>query len=318
MTDAAELQAICRKHIIEFIKEENQEPTVPDIVKRILMEDASLKKSAKELVATIKQQIAEINANPPSEMIEAVTVPTTSTEFKESEEYHELLVILKKELAKIEKNIECLIAFGSFAKGVHIPGVSDVNLLLILKEEVSEDLEMIEGLVEGLKANPLFSHLLDLVVLVGTDLSRLPAIYSLAITKGTPILKKNPFENLEITDTEVKQSAHQIIEDVEKELIQVLKEVQDEELAVTIIADLVISIVLALCYIEGTGIKKNLKKPEANEYFNELFKDTSLSKFAEVGEQAHAWRLGIKRTEFQEFIQSSKAFIGEAKTYFQS
>ncbi|MFX0061159.1 MAG: nucleotidyltransferase domain-containing protein [Candidatus Hermodarchaeota archaeon] len=315
MPDAADLQEICRKHVIEYFKEELQEPTVQEVVKRILMEDASLKKYAKDLVTTIKQQIIDIKANPPAELEEAREIDATVPEAKESEEYHQLMEILKKELEEIDENIECLVAFGSFSKGVHIPGISDVNLLLVLKKEVAPHLEFLEGLVQNIKMDPLFSHLLDLFVLVGNDISRLPPVYRLAVTKGKVILKTNPFKNLKIPDKEVKESAKQIIDDAEKELNEVSKELEDEELAATIIADLTISTALALCYLEGTGIKEDLKKPEINEYYDNLFKDGPLGKFTEVVEHAHAWRMGIKRTESQKFIKTSKTFIEEAKKF---
>ncbi|MFX1250219.1 MAG: nucleotidyltransferase domain-containing protein [Promethearchaeota archaeon] len=315
MSDATDLQEICRKHVIEYIKEESQEPTVQEVVKRVLMEDSSLKKYAKDLVTTIKQQIIDIKANPPVELEGVEEIDDAVSEAKESEEYHQLMEILKKELDQIDENIECLTAFGSFSKGVHIPGISDVNLLLVLKKEVVPHLELLENLVQNIKMDPLFSHLLDLVVLVGNDISRLPPVYRLAVTKGKTILKTNPFKNLKIPDKEIKENAKQIIEDAEKELNEILKEVEDEELAATIIADLTISTALALCYLEGTGIKENLKKPEINEYYSDLFKDGSLSKFTEVVEHAHAWRMGITRTDSQKFIKTSKAFIEEAKKY---
>ncbi|MFX1533459.1 MAG: hypothetical protein ACFFDI_04425 [Promethearchaeota archaeon] len=315
MPDATDLQEICRKHIIEYIKEENQEPTVQEVVKRILMEDTSLKKYAKDLVTTIKQQIVDIKANPPAELEGAREIDATVSEAKESEEYHQLMEILKKELNKIDENIECLTAFGSFSKGVHIPGVSDVNLLLVLKKEEAPHLKLLEDLVQNIKMDPLFSHLLDLVVLVGNDFSRLPPVYRLAVTKGKVILKSNPFKNLKIPDKEVKESAKQIIEEAEKELNEILKEVEEEDLAATIVADLTISTALALCYLEGTGIKKNLKKPEINEYYSKLFKDTPLGVFNEVVEHAHAWRMGITLTDSQKFIKTSKAFIEEAKKF---
>ena len=113
-----------------------------------------------------------------------------------------------------------LVLYGSLTMNSFIPGESDCNFFLVLKDEepsaFKETFKKLEKINEGFMNDPLFMTLLDLTVvhesiLKSGDFQKLSAIKAyMAKTNGKVFGGTNPFESLDIPEEALKADGKQL------------------------------------------------------------------------------------------------------------
>ena len=155
-----------KSHVIRVAGRE--EPTVIVVVKSIIEEMPDLKAQAKIMMPLIKAEIASYQQLSREEKEELVS-EEKATPSPVGNEYEDLVTLLKEQLLgvnELKENITSLLLYGSYGKGdgFYILGQSDVNILLILRDNsTSKVSESLNKAIEPIVTNPLFSHLFDLV-----------------------------------------------------------------------------------------------------------------------------------------------------------
>jgi hypothetical protein len=299
----------------------------------------------KKMMDRIKEEIEEINKKSPEELKE---MDEDDTESLVENEYDELVQALHDKLHE-KDYIQSLIAYGSYGKGNHIMGQSNLNFLLILKDFPSEKEEEvgseIQQIIESLM-NPLFEYLLDIVILFNKDIATInkfkekqgpgfSMIHAYSASQSQPIIGENPFTSYKFAN-EIADSAEIIIKDTitqYKKASEELKSTQgsgpsiQEDLAY-LSSEAVVDYALALIYFYNSKMKKDLAhitKPDIRDIFAEVFmKEKNLKKFIPTVEKAFAYRLGVSKIgeneqiEEIELTKECETFSSSLETLFNS
>lgn len=293
----------------------------------------------------IKTEIEEINSKTPEELKE---LDDDDTESLVENEYDELVQALHDKLHEKEY-VQSLIAYGSYGKGNHIMGQSNLNFLLLLKDIQPEQEEKvgneIQQIIESLM-NPLFEYLLDIVILFNKDVATIgkfkakqgpgfSMIHAYSASQSQPIIGSNPFSNYKFTE-EIANSAEIIIKDTIAQYKKATNELRSnstdsnsiqEDLAY-LSSEAVVDYALALIYFYNSKMKKELThitKPDIRDVFAEVFmKEKNLKKFISTVEKAFAYRLGVSKIgeneqiEELDLINESESFTSSLETLFGS
>ena len=147
----------------------------------------------------------------------------------------------------------------------------------------------------------------------GPDFTSLHALYA---KEGEIKFGEDVFSEIEISDEDVRESAKILVSDAIlqwEEIINTAREegLPDNELEYLVGAP-IINIAFALCcYKVGTNATKmDLVKPDIHEEIKEVWGDESdFSPFYPMLQQAHAFKLGIRLPESQNFLQMNIDFI---------
>ncbi|MFW9904859.1 MAG: hypothetical protein ACFFFH_11045 [Candidatus Thorarchaeota archaeon] len=323
--DETEFRELIQQYAIQTRLEQG-EANLTSVLKLVIAEHPQLKTQVRSSVAIVKEEISKVNEMEENDlgMISGDIEADESTEY----EMLENLVIQKfSEDKELLAQIKALIIYGSYAKRLHVVGESDINFVIILSSdssqtETEETIDKIGRIAEQI-VTPEVAHIFDLMILKEEDLSQLEKfgadfsyIHALYAKDGEVKLGANVFDSLNIDNEKVQQAAKQLMSEAIIQYDEIINTAKEEGLPDTeleyIIAGTIIDIAFALCCYK-VGIKAvtmDLVKPDIHEEFREVWGDTSdFSDFYLFLQQAHAFKLGIKLPNSQNFMQKSIEFI---------
>ena len=339
--DESELRALIQKYAIEA-KIDQGEASLTVVLKRLLAENPDLQAQIRSSVPMVKEEINKANSMADEELDEFGGVDVDTDESSEYESL-ETLVVQRIQNAPELQNIVSLIIYGSYAKRLHVVGESDINFVVVLSSKASKTEEetaitKINQIAEEL-VTPEVAHIFDLMILKEEDLENLienfgpvfTYIHILYAQSGELKLGENIFTQMTVTDDQIRESAKiLILESIAQidEIIRAAQEEKDEngeEEALPedelnfLIGPLIIDIAFALaCFNVGTKASSlDLVKPDIHlEEIREIYdKDGHFKDYYTVLEQAHAFKLGIKYPDTQNFLDNSFEFIKKIVEY---
>ncbi len=129
-------------------------------------------------------------------------------------EYTMLIKKLKKTVEKeLADSVNGIILYGSMVEGTIIGGESDCDLAFILKplnsaDESKQIISKIQKTLAEYMMDPIFSTLLDVTIIPYEAIpDGVNAVMRSLLKKGEVLMGKNPFEDLEINEEELKKDA---------------------------------------------------------------------------------------------------------------
>ncbi|MHA1974729.1 MAG: hypothetical protein ACTSW1_17160 [Candidatus Hodarchaeales archaeon] len=328
--EESEFRALIQNYAVQA-KLEQGEASLNTVVKLVITENPELRSQIRTSMAIVKEEISKANAMNEDELSEFTD---TGLGGEESSEYEMLEKLVLQKITgdkQLIDHVKALIIYGSYAKRLHVVGESDINFVVVLKPALEHEKETIEKINEIADEiiTPEVAHIFDLMILKEDDLNDLSKfgsvftyIHALYAKDGYVKYGKNVFKDLEISESQIKESARIMIADgitTYDEIINTAKEegLPESELEYLVGAS-IIDIAFALsCYEVGLKcVEMDLVKPDIYEEIREIFGEKSLfSKYYNMFEQAHAFKLGIKLPDSQNFMETSIEFIKDVIEY---
>ena len=234
------------------------------------------------------------------------------------DEYQNLIDEFVKDV-KTDLNdiVDSLLLVGSVVTKEHIAGESDCDFLIILKEKAAGDnleksMDQISEVVVKYLEDPLYSALLDVEVLTKEEIPKdgestdYPWTRVLVAKQGKALIGKNPFEDIEIKEEDIKTSAaemaHMFLEQMEE--IPNLEDADDYD-----------KIYLAVDAVLGCGCAYLYYQGETEFYRSSaiiLFEDKYRNKIDITPIQtSHRLRLAAKSVNLENFIDDALKFCKE-------
>lgn len=331
--EESELRALIQQYSIESRLEQGEDASLTSVLKLVITENPEMKTIVRSSMALIKEEISKVNEMAEEDLGDLGEGDVPRNEATEYEMLEKQFIKKIQDDNDLNTQVKALIIYGSYAKRLHVVGESDINFVIILGSKSSQDetdgvIEKIGQIAEQL-VTPEVAHIFDLMILKDDDLTQLDkfgpdftSIHALYAKEGEVKIGKNLFSEMKISDEEIRESARIIISDAIlqwEEIINTAKEegLPDSELEYLVGAP-IIGIAFALCcYKVGTNATKmDLVKPDIHEEIREVWGDKSdFSPFYPMLQQAHAFKLGIKLPESQNFLQLNIDFIKKAIEY---
>ena len=267
--------------------------------------------AVRELMPVIKKEIEVMN----SKSIEELRQDDEEDEEGLIEnEYDELSSSFQKGLEG-KDYISSLIAYGSYGKGNHIMGQSNLNFLLILKdmEGAKQDVfgNEIKGVIEGIM-NPLYEYLFDLVILFDHNVKSIDdfrkrmgpgftAIHAYSASQCEALIGENPFKKLDLS-SDIKKSAQMILQDTLQQYRQSVADLKADAESTTedlayLSSEAMIDFALGLIYyfMKPTALE-HITKPDVKDKYSEYFvKNKQFKPFISGIEHSFAYRLGVNK-----------------------
>ncbi|MFX0170769.1 MAG: hypothetical protein ACFE9L_02505 [Candidatus Hodarchaeota archaeon] len=311
------------------VRMEQDEATLTAVLKLIIIENPEMKSQVRSSVAIVKEEIEKVNSMSDDEL------DTFSEEeiggVDESSEYEMLEKLFVKKLEEddlLSAQTKALIIYGSYAKRLHVVGESDINFVVVLNSSSDEAIKKINQIAEEI-VTPEVAHIFDLMILKIEDLNQLEKfgpvftfIHALYAKDGEVKLGENVFSTMEITNKQIMESANIIIHETIGQMDEIIRTAKDEKLPDDeldyLIGASIIDIAFALCChkVGVDAIKLDLVKPDIHEEIREIWGEKSeFSEFYTMLEQAHAFKLGIRLKNSQDFLQRSFDFIKKVVDY---
>jgi hypothetical protein len=311
---------------------EHGEASLTSVLKLIITENPELKTQVRSSVAIVKEEIANVNQMANDELEDI----STEIEADESSEYEMLENLVTRKFTEdkdLEAQIKSLIIYGSYAKRLHVVGESDINFVVILSSDspqttTEKTIEKIGKVAEEI-VTPEVAHIFDLMILKEEDLTQLEKfgpdfsyIHALYAKDGEVKIGTNLFTPLDISEEQIIEAAKLIISDAIVQFDEIINTAKaeglpDEELEY-LVSSSIIDIAFALCcYKVGSkAVTMDLVKPDIHEEIREVWGDKSeFSDYYPMLQQAHAFKLGIKLPNSQDFMKKSIEFIKEVIKY---
>ena len=305
---------------------EQGEANLTTVLKLVIAENPQLKAQVRSSVAMVKEEIAKVNEMDENDL----GMISEDIEAEESTEYEMLENLVVQKFSKDDKlitQIKALIIYGSYAKRLHVVGESDINFVIVLSSdssqtETEETIEKIGQIAEKI-VTPEVAHIFDLMILKEEDLSQLDKfgadfsyIHALYAKDGEVKLGQNVFASIEFNDEKIQQAAKLLMSEAIIQFDDDINTAKEEKLPETeleyVIAGSIIDLAFALCcYKVGVkAVTMDLVKPDIHEEFREVWgEDSDFAEFYPFLQQAHAFKLGIKLPNSQNFMQRSIEFI---------
>ena len=326
----SELRDFIREYAMQ-VRLDMGEASLTSVLKQVIAENPDMKTQVRSKVALIKEVIAEVNTMDEADLDEA---DPSSISGDEASEYEMLVKLVSDKMVnapELKDNIAGLTIYGSYAKRLHVVGESDINFLIILKSSKNSDklIETISNIAEEM-VTPEIAHIFDLMILKEDDLSDLEKfgpdfthIHALYAKDGEIIHgEKNYFEELDFTDEQIQEAARILIATSVAQMDEIIKTANEEGLPEDeldyLIGASIIDIAFSLsCYKAGTkSVTMDLVKPDIHEEIIEVWgEDSEFSSFYPLLERAHAFKLGIKLPDSENFLSNSIEFIKKVLDY---
>jgi hypothetical protein len=323
--DETEFRELIQQYAIQARLEQG-EANLTSVLKLVIAENPELKTQVRSSVAMVKEEIAKVNEMDENDL----GMISGEIETDESTEYEMLdsLVCQKfSEDKELASQIKALIIYGSYAKRLHVVGESDINFVIVLssdssQNETEETIDKIGQIAEKI-VTPEVAHIFDLMILKEEDLRQLERfgadfsyIHALYAKDGEVKLGTNVFDSIAIDDEKVQQAAKLLMSEAIIQFDEIINTAKEEGLPETeleyVISATIIDIAFALCcYKVGVkAVTMDLVKPDIHEEFREVWGENSeFSEFYPFLQQAHAFKLGIKLPNSQNFMEKSIEFI---------
>lgn len=326
--EESDFRELIREYAMQ-VRLDQGEAILTSVLKQILAENPDMKTEVRSSVAIIKEVIAEVNSLEESELSDTAA----GISGDEASEYEMLVKMVTEKMGNnpdLKDQIVSLVIYGSYAKRLHVVGESDINFLIILKasKEAENAIEKISNIAEEI-VTPEIAHIFDLMILKEDDIPDFkqfePAfthIHALYAKDGEIIKGENLFNNVSFTDKQIKDAAAVLIEDSILHIEETKKAASEEGLPEDeldyLIGASIIDIAFGLsCHKAGVkSVTMDLVKPDIHEEIVEVWGTNSkFSKYYPLLEKAHAFKLGIKLPDSDNFMNDSNAFIHDVKKY---
>ncbi|MHA2054018.1 MAG: hypothetical protein ACW99F_10505 [Candidatus Hodarchaeales archaeon] len=311
------------------IRLDQGDAVLTSVLKQIMAENPDMKTQVRSSVAMIKEIIAEVNSLDESDL----TSTSTGISGDEASEY-EMLVKLVTEKMKnnpaLKEQIVSLLIYGSYAKRLHVVGESDINFLIVLKtsDESEKAIEVISNVAEDI-VTPEIAHIFDLMILKEDDLTDLEKfgpdftyIHALYAKDGEIIQGDDLFKDISFSDEKIREAAGILISESISQIDETIKAAKEEGLPEDeldyLIGASIIDVAFSLsCHKAGVkSVTMDLVKPDIHEEIVEVWGEKSqFSKYYPLLEKAHAFKLGIKLPESDNFMKESITFIQDVIEY---
>ncbi len=293
------------------------------ILRTAVQHDPNLKKDRKILVKIAKEEIEKASDSLPSDETDE---EIEDEESKGPNEYERLIELFKLKLqddSEIMNNLVSFLIYGSYAQGKAIIGESNINFLLILKDNYHPPASKINQMLASLR-KPETEHILDLMVLNETTVLKsangggvqFSAIHALSAKHGIILFGNNILETVSITRDAIRKSAILLIRKSLREGKEILEVFNREEIsaedAAYFLSNTVIDIALSLLYhFHDNPETVVLTKPETYELFPIIVgnKNAKLKSFGDFIDDAHALRIGVIRHPYEWYITHASKFL---------
>ncbi|MHA2298200.1 MAG: hypothetical protein ACXAEU_02615 [Candidatus Hodarchaeales archaeon] len=315
-----DIKQLIDRHILDQIRARGNAEFKP-VLMSIVQEQPDLRAAVRGEVPYIKKRIEELNSQKEEEDPDIGSLELDETEMNEYEELSSLFAS-KLETPEIKKYVKALVCYGSYGKGTHLVGQSDINFLLILTDIDDEQtrvevLDDINASIEEIM-NPLFVHLFDLTILFERDIQNLDKIgtafniiHAFSSKEGMTLIGENPFANQEFKLEDLKNEARTMVVDTITEFSKNFNEMNYsnkanlEDLAY-LSSEAIVNLGLSLCYLYNPS-PENVTKPEIKEKIKEVAnKQKFLKNYDIVIGEAWDYRIGVAIKDKEEgFIKKS-------------
>jgi predicted nucleotidyltransferase len=305
------------------------EASLTSVLKQVIAENPDMKAQVRSSVALIKEVITEVNLMEEDDLSDDVSVIPGD----EASEYEMLVKLVLDKMTNhpdLKDHIESLMIYGSYAKRLHVVGESDINFLIVLKaEETTESaVEIISQIAESI-VTPEIAHIFDLMILKTDDLNELEKfgpdfthIHGLYAKDGEVLYGENLFVNLNFTDEQIQEAAKILMKESIAQIQETIQAGKDEGLPDDeldyLIGSSIIDIAFSLsCYKAGLkSITMDLVKPDIHEEIVEVWgSDSEFSEYYPLFEKAHAFKLGIKLPDSDNFLEKCYELIKKVIDY---
>lgn len=305
------------------------EAVLTSVLKQLLAEDPSMKSQVASSVSMIKEIITEVNSLEVSEL----TDTSTGISGDEASEYEMLVRLVTEKMGNnpaLKDQIMSLIIYGSYAKRLHVVGESDINFLIVLKasDEAEKAIDVISKTAEEM-VTPEIAHIFDLMILkdddipdfekFGPDFTNIHALYA---KDGEIIQGENLFKDINFSDEQIRDAAVVLITESIAQIDEIISTAKEEGLPEDeldyLIGASIIDIAFSLsCHKSGVqSVTLDLVKPDIHEEIVEVWgAESQFSKYYPLLEKAHAFKLGIKLPDSDNFMNESIAFIQDVIEY---
>jgi predicted nucleotidyltransferase len=322
--DEQELRDLIRKYATK-VRMEQGEAVLTAVIKNVVTENPNLKTEVRTSMKIVKEEVEKANAMGDDE-IESLAIEEGISLADESSEYEMLEELVVKKLTEddiLKGNLKALIIYGSYAKRLHVVGESDINFVVILTADSGEEvIQRVNEIGEEL-VTPEVAHIFDLMILKEEDIDQVEKfgaawgpIHVLYAQAGEVKFGSNLFVDITISDQQIKDSAKEILRDILVQMDEIITTAKEEGLPKGeldyLIGSSVIDIVFALaCHNVGAkAVELDLVKPDIHETIQEIWGDESeYTQYYPLFEQAHAFKLGIKLPDSENFVENSIKFI---------
>ena len=328
--EESDFRDLIREYTMQ-VRLEMGEASLTSVLKQVIAENPDMKTEVRSKIPLIKEVISEVNTMDEGELDD---VTTTGIPGDEASEYEMLVKLVNEKIidaAELKNKIASLIIYGSYAKRLHVVGESDINFLIILNSsDNSEDvIDSISSIAEQI-VTPEIAHIFDLMILKVEDLADLEKfgpdftyIHALYAKDGEIIHgDKNYFNDIEFTDAQIQEAAQILITESVAQIDEIINTANEEGLPEDeldyLIGASIIDIAFSLsCYKAGTkSVSMDLVKPDIHEEIVEVWGENSEFKpYYPLLEQAHAFKLGIKLPDSDNFLNHSVEFIKKVLEY---
>lgn len=329
--EESELRDLIKQYAIQ-VRLDQGEASLTSVLKLIISENPQLKSQIRSSVAIVKEVISNVNEMAEEE-VDGISMETTVDESSEYEMLERKVLQRFTEDEILQEQVKALIIYGSYAKRLHVVGESDINFVVVLssdfpKEEIEETIERISQIAEEL-ITPEVAHIFDLMILKEEDLSQLEKfgpdfsfIHALYAKDGEVIYGTNIFSSLEISEEQIQEAAKIMISEAIVQFDEITNTAKEEGLPEDeleyLLGGSIIDIAFALCCFKAglDSVKMDLVKPDIHEEIREVWGEKSeFSDYYTIFEQAHAFKLGIRLPNSQNFMQESVDFIKKVIEY---
>ncbi len=320
--EESELRELIKEYAMQ-VRLDQGEASLTSVLKQVIAENPEAKAQVRSSVALIKEVIGEVNSMEEEDLSESgAGIPVD-----EASEYEMLTRLVSQRLLatpELKEDIKSLMIYGSYAKRLHVVGESDINFLIVLTAEKDSEkaIEIISNIAEEI-ITPEIAHIFDLMILKEDDIAELEKfgpdfthIHALYAKDGELLAGENLFKDLEFTDEQVQGSAKLLIAEAVSQIDEIINTAKEEDLPEDeldyLIGASIIDIAFGLsCYKAGVkSVTMDLVKPDIHEEIIEVWgNESEFSPYYPLLEKAHAFKLGIKLPESENFMATSIEFI---------
>ena len=305
------------------------EASLTSVLKQVIAENPDMKAQVRSSVALIKEVITKVNSMEEDDLSDEKAIIAGD----EASEYEMLVRLVSEKMTgnpDLKDHIESLMIYGSYAKRLHVVGESDINFLIVLKSEDSTEasVDVISKIAENI-VTPEIAHIFDLMILKTEDLKELEKfgpdfthIHGLYAKDGETLFGKNVFADINFTDEQIRDSAKILMTESIAQIQEIIQAGKDEGLPEDeldyLIGSSIINIAFSLsCYKSGLkSVSMDLVKPDIHEEIVEVWgSDTEFSSYYPLFEKAHAFKLGIKLPDSDNFLEKSIDLINKVIDY---
>jgi len=305
------------------------EASLTSVLKQVIAENPDMKAQVRSSVALIKEVITKVNSMEEDDLSDEKAIIAGD----EASEYEMLVRLVSEKMTgnpDLKDHIESLMIYGSYAKRLHVVGESDINFLIVLKSEDSTEasVDVISKIAENI-VTPEIAHIFDLMILKTEDLKELEKfgpdfthIHGLYAKDGETLFGKNVFADTNFTDEQIRESAKILLTESIAQIQEIIQAGKDEGLPEDeldyLIGSSIINIAFSLsCYKSGLkSVSMDLVKPDIHEEIVEVWgSDTEFSSYYPLFEKAHAFKLGIKLPDSDNFLEKSIDLINKVIDY---